>query len=81
VPRIALDLAILPVLPGFRRAYPDVSVEIDVNDQSVDLPLKGFDAGIRIGHFIERDMIAVRLTPKPDDQARGTGPAACLSLL
>ena len=64
VPRIALDLAILPVLPAFRRAFPDVTVEIDVNDSSVDLASSGFDAGIRIGYFIERDMIAVRLTPK-----------------
>jgi DNA-binding transcriptional LysR family regulator len=62
VPRIALDLVIVPVLPEFRRAYPDVRVEIDVNDASVDLAAEGFDAGIRIGRFIERDMVAVRLT-------------------
>lgn len=63
VPRIALDLVVLPVLPEFRRTYPDVRVDIDVNDASVDLAMEGFDAGIRIGHFIERDMVAVRLTP------------------
>jgi len=63
VPRIALDLVIYPVLPELRRAYPDITVEIDVNDASVDLIEDGFDAGIRIGEFIERDMVAVRLTP------------------
>jgi DNA-binding transcriptional LysR family regulator len=63
VPRIAIDLVLVPVLPGFRRAFPDIKVEIDVNDASVDLASAGFDAGIRIGHWIERDMIAVRLTP------------------
>jgi DNA-binding transcriptional LysR family regulator len=63
VPRIALDLMIVPMLPGFRQAYPDVRVEIDVDDASVDLTAGPFDAGIRIGEFIERDMIAVRLTP------------------
>lgn len=62
VPRIALDLVILPVLAGFRRAHPDVRVEIDVNEASVDLAADGFDAGIRIGRFIARDMVAVRLT-------------------
>ncbi|RTL71890.1 MAG: LysR family transcriptional regulator [Hyphomicrobiales bacterium] len=62
VPRIALDLVIVPVLAGFRRAHPDVRVEIDVNDASVDLAGEGFDAGIRIGRFIERDTVAVRLT-------------------
>jgi DNA-binding transcriptional LysR family regulator len=64
VPRIALDLVVYPVLPELRRAYPDVTVEIDVNDASVDLIAEGFDAGIRIGDFIERDMVAVRITPE-----------------
>jgi DNA-binding transcriptional LysR family regulator len=63
VPRIALDLVILPVLPEFRRACPDVKVEIEVDDASVDLTAGRLDAGIRIGEFIERDMIAIRLTP------------------
>lgn len=62
VPRIALDLVVLPALPGFRRACPKIKVEVDVNDASVDLMESGFDAGIRIGSFIERDMVAVRLT-------------------
>lgn len=62
VPRIALDLVVLPALPGFRRAQPGIKVEVDVNDASVDLMESGFDAGIRIGHDIERDMVAVRLT-------------------
>ena len=63
VPRIALDLVIMPVLPEFRRACPDVKIEIEVDDASVDLAAGRLDAGIRIGEFIERDMIAVRLTP------------------
>jgi DNA-binding transcriptional LysR family regulator len=63
VPRIALDLVIVPVVPEFQRAYPDVKVEIEVDDASVDLAAGRLDAGIRIGEFIERDMIAVRLTP------------------
>jgi DNA-binding transcriptional LysR family regulator len=62
VPRIALDLVVLPALPRFRRAYPAIKVEVDVDDASVDLMEGGFDAGIRIGSFIERDMVAVRLT-------------------
>lgn len=62
VPRIALDLVILRVLPEFRRACPEVTVEIDVNDASIDLAVDRFDAGIRIGEFIERDMVAVRIT-------------------
>lgn len=63
VPRIALDLVIFPLLSHFHRAHPAIRVEIDVNDAFVDLMENGLDAGIRIGNVIERDMIAVRLTP------------------
>jgi DNA-binding transcriptional LysR family regulator len=63
VPHIALELVMLPVLPGFRAAYPDIKVELDVNDASVDIAAQGFDAGVRIGDLVERDMVAVRLTP------------------
>lgn len=62
VPRMALDLVIAPLLPQFRRAYPDITVEVDVNDAAVDLTAGGFDAGIRIGEALARDMIAIRLT-------------------
>jgi DNA-binding transcriptional LysR family regulator len=63
VPRIALDLVIMRVLPDFRRACPDVRVEVSVDDSSIDLTADRFDAGVRIGEFIEGDMVAVRLTP------------------
>jgi DNA-binding transcriptional LysR family regulator len=62
VPRIALDLVVLRVLPDFCKAFPDVNVEIDVNDVSIDITGEQFDAGIRIGEFVARDMIAVKLT-------------------
>jgi DNA-binding transcriptional LysR family regulator len=64
VPRVAVPLVIEPVLPDFRRAYPDVAVEIDVNDAAIDLTSNNLDAGIRVGEQVERDMIAVRLTPE-----------------
>jgi DNA-binding transcriptional LysR family regulator len=63
VPHIALELVMLRAIPEFRKACPDVTMEIDVNDASIDLNEKQFDAGIRIGEFIERDQVAVRLTP------------------
>jgi DNA-binding transcriptional LysR family regulator len=62
VPRLAVGLVIEPVLPIFRSTYPDVSVEIAVEDATIDLTERGFDAGLRIGEYVERDMIAVRLT-------------------
>ena len=50
------------LLPDFRRRFPNVSVELDVNDASIDLAKQRFDAGIRIGEWLERDMIALKLT-------------------
>ena len=63
VPRIALPLVVGPVLPQFRRLFPDISVEIAVEDATVEIASRGFDAGIRLGESIEADMVAVRLTP------------------
>jgi DNA-binding transcriptional LysR family regulator len=61
-PRIALGLVLWDLLPAFRAAYPDITVDLDVNDASIDLTADQFDAGIRMGDYIERDMVAVRLT-------------------
>jgi DNA-binding transcriptional LysR family regulator len=63
VPHIALDLVIVRMLPKFRSAFPEVALDIDVNDGMIDPTVEQFDAGIRIGNLIERDMVAVRLTP------------------
>lgn len=63
VHRMAIPQVIEPVLPTFRRAYPDISVEIVVDDAQVELVEGGYDAGIRIGEYIDRDMVAVRVSP------------------
>ena len=64
--RLAAPRAVLPhlleLIASFSRAYPDVEVEIAANADLVDTARDGFDAGIRLGQFIEADMIAVRLT-------------------
>jgi DNA-binding transcriptional LysR family regulator len=62
VPRMAVDLVVTPVVQVMRSTYPKVSIEISVDDNAVELPENAFDAGIRIGEYIERDMVAVRLT-------------------
>lgn len=63
VPRVAMELVLWDLVPGFRKAYPDVTLSIDVNDTQVDLGAGQIDAGVRMGRHIERDMVAVRLTP------------------
>ncbi|RCS22199.1 LysR family transcriptional regulator [Phyllobacterium salinisoli] len=62
VPHMAVPLIIEPTLGILRRTHPKVAVEIAVEDATVDLTARGFDAGIRIGEYIEPGMVAVRLT-------------------
>jgi len=52
-----------PLMTLFREACPQVTLDVSLDDATVDLMTGGFDAGIRLGESIERDMIAVRLTP------------------
>lgn len=49
-------------LPAFLENYPDVSVEVAVDDRIVDIFAAGFDAGIRFGNTIPEDLIAVRVS-------------------
>jgi DNA-binding transcriptional LysR family regulator len=63
VHRIAMLHVVEPVLPAFREAWPDVKVEITIDDTHAEIVAGGFDAGIRIGEYIDRDMIAVRVSP------------------
>ncbi|MGK9235304.1 LysR family transcriptional regulator [Inquilinus limosus] len=62
--RSAAESYIEPILPSFARSYPDVVLDITLDDEVVDIVAGGFDAAIRIGEVIERDMIAVRLGPE-----------------
>lgn len=54
---------IAPRLGRFHRAHPEVALDIVVNDDLSDIVAGRFDAGIRVGARLEKDMIAVRLTP------------------
>ncbi|MGU3360357.1 LysR family transcriptional regulator [Methylobacterium sp. M6A4_1b] len=52
-----------PSLPRFLLDHPSVSVEVVVDDRLTDIVTAGFDAGIRFGETVERDMVAVRVGP------------------
>ncbi|MCI5066891.1 LysR family transcriptional regulator [Acidovorax sp.] len=60
---IAARTIIAPRLSRFHQAYPDVVLDIVVDDALADIVVGRFDAGIRVGGRLEKDMIAVRLTP------------------
>ena len=58
--RVAARMVLAPKLAQFTRDYPDVLLELTTTEESrLDLVGAGFDAGIHLGEFIERDMVAV----------------------
>lgn len=63
LPYVAYELAIARKLEAFRRTYPDVELELSLNEAFDDIVADGFHAGIRMGDQIQADMIAIRLTP------------------
>ena len=60
---MAAKKLIAPRLGRFHRAHPDVVLDIVIDDGLSDIVAGRFDAGIRVGERLEKDMIAVRLTP------------------
>ncbi|MDJ0751566.1 MAG: LysR family transcriptional regulator [Woeseiaceae bacterium] len=60
-PRIALPWFLRRVLRRMNADYPDVTVEFFFDDGLSDVVAQGFDAGIRLGHMIAEDMIAIPL--------------------
>lgn len=60
---IAARTLIAPRLARFHQAHPDVLLDIVVDDALADIVTGRFDAGIRVGGQLEKDMVAVRLTP------------------
>jgi DNA-binding transcriptional LysR family regulator len=61
VPRPAARVVIGPILSRFLAAYPAISLEIITDSALTDIVRDRFDAGIRPGHRVEKDMIAVRV--------------------
>jgi LysR family transcriptional regulator, regulator of peptidoglycan recycling len=61
-PPPAADLFLGSVVPRFLAQYPEISLELSFNEALIDIVAERFDAGIRIGERVERDMIAVRVT-------------------
>ena len=62
IPRTATQMVLLPKLAQFARTYPEIVLEVTSSNDPVDLVAGEYDAGVQIGEFIQRDMIAVRVT-------------------
>jgi DNA-binding transcriptional LysR family regulator len=59
----AVSTVVMPVLPRFLASHPDIRVDMIVDDNLTDIVAERFDAGIRFGDIVEKDMIAVRIGP------------------
>ena len=61
-PPPAGDFFLASAIPRFLAQYPEISLDLSFNEALTDIVAERFDAGIRIGERIERDMIAVRVS-------------------
>src|SRR6266850_964723 len=51
-----------PILKRFLAEYPDIRVDIALDEALSNIVAEGFDAGLRLGHALDREMIAVRVS-------------------
>jgi DNA-binding transcriptional LysR family regulator len=61
IPRMAYRQVIEPMLADFLAVHPRVQLELAIEDAFANIIERGFDAGIRIGEMLEREMVAVRI--------------------
>jgi DNA-binding transcriptional LysR family regulator len=60
----AAEALLWPALEQFLPAYPDIKVEIDVDNTLTDIVVGRYDAGVRLGEQVAKDMVAVRIGPE-----------------
>ncbi len=75
VPASVARLVLPPIVTPFLKAYPDIRMEVIVEDSFVDVLAAGCDAGIRYDERLEQDMIAVPIGPRVQRFATAASPA------
>jgi DNA-binding transcriptional LysR family regulator len=76
-PVSAARLVLPSILPRFLAAYPEIRVEVVVEDSFVDVVAAGCDAGIRYEERLEQDMIAVPIGPRVRARPVAKPPCPC----
>lgn len=59
----AIASALWPRLQILLKQYPDIQIELSVDYALTDIVAQQFDAGVRVGNIVDKDMIAVRIGP------------------
>lgn len=73
---VSAAIMVLPhIVPAFLKAYPDIVLELVVEERFVDVLAAGCDAGIRYEERLEQDMIAVSIGPRRQRFAAAAAPA------
>ena len=75
VPASVSRLVLPSIVPAFLKAYPDIKLEVIVEDGFVDVLAVGCDAGIRYDERLEQDMIAVPIGPRVQRFATAASPS------
>ncbi len=60
LPRLGYESVVAPRLTDFLARYPDIQLDLSIDDALVDVVKEGFDLGLRIGEMLQREMISVR---------------------
>jgi DNA-binding transcriptional LysR family regulator len=63
VPRVAYADLIEPMLPRFHAAYPDITLDLDLNDAFADIVGEGYDLGLRLGEYVNPETVAFAIGP------------------
>jgi DNA-binding transcriptional LysR family regulator len=75
VPGAVTRLILPPIIEGFLKTHPGITLEIITNDSFIDVLAAGFDAGIRYDERLDQDMIAVPIGPRVQRFAAAIAPA------
>jgi DNA-binding transcriptional LysR family regulator len=75
VPTIVAREILPPIVVGFLKAHPGITLEVAAEDAYIDVLAAGFDAGVRYEERLEQDMVAVPIGPRVQRFAVGAAPS------
>jgi DNA-binding transcriptional LysR family regulator len=62
-PHTAMPMGLTRLIAKLAWEQPRLVIEVHTNEAFVDIVAQGYDAGVRLGEFVQQDMVTVRLTP------------------
>jgi DNA-binding transcriptional LysR family regulator len=75
VPGAVMELVLPDIMTRFMQAHPAIRIEVTSDNRFIDVLAAGFDAGIRYGERVEKDMIAIPIGPREQRFVTAASPA------